>query len=112
MGTLVYGDAGRFEIDDRTLAHVKIAITTKLRRQESFLLNWSIPAEQGSGRISLWLSPAIPLQFVFAAPKPPELNRQWLEALERSSHGIRGMVLLREGEVGDYLQAAGGAAAP
>jgi hypothetical protein len=112
MGTLVYGDAGRFDIDDRTLAHIKIAITTKLRRQESFLLNWTIPADQGSGRVSIWLSPAIPLQFIFSAPRPPELNRQWLEALERSSHGIRGMVLLHENEVGEYLQAAGGAAAP
>lgn len=112
MGTLIYGDAGRFEIDDRTLAHIKIAVTTKLRRQESFLLNWTIPADQGSGRVSVWLSPAIPLQFIFAAPKPPELNRQWLEALERSSHGIRGMVLLRESEVDDYLQAAGAAVAP
>jgi hypothetical protein len=112
MGTLVYGDAGRYEIDDRTLAHAKIAITTKLRRQESFLLNWTIPPEQGSGRISLWLSPSIALQFVFSAPKPPELNRQWLEALERSSHGVRGMVLLREGEVKEYLDAAGAAVAP
>jgi hypothetical protein len=112
MGTLVYGEAGRFEIDDRTLAHIKIAITTKLRRQESFLLNWAIPPEQGSGRISIWMSPSVPLQFIFSAPKPPELSRQWLEALERSSHGIRGMVLLRENEVEDYLQAAGGPVAP
>ena len=112
MGTLIHGDVGRFEIDDRTLAHVKIAITTKLRRQQSFLLNWTIPAEQGSGRVSVWLSPAVPLQFVFAAPKPPELNRHWLEALERSSHGVRGMVLLHENEVEDYLQATGAAVAP
>jgi hypothetical protein len=62
--------------------------------------------------VSIWLSPAIPLQFVFSAPKPPELSRPWLEALERSSHGIRGMVLIHENEVADYLQAAGGAAAP
>lgn len=112
MGTLVYGDSGRFDIDDRTLAHLKIAITTKLRRQESFLLNWTIPAEQGSGRVSIWLSPGVPLQFVFSVPRPPELNRQWLEALERSSHGIRGMVLIHENEVGEYLQAAGNAVAP
>jgi len=112
MGLLVYAGSESYEIEDRVLAHAKIAITSKLRRNECFLLNWSVPASSGSGRVSIWLSPAIPLQFRFSGSKPPELNRVWLEALERSSTGVRGMLLMGEDEAGQYLQAAGGATAP
>jgi hypothetical protein len=107
VGHLVYGADAEYEIEDRALAHLKIAIVAKLRLQESFLLNWTIPAEQGSGRVSLWISPAIPLQFRFSGSKPPELNRVWIDAMSRSSHGVRGMVLMGEQEAGEYLKAAG-----
>jgi len=96
MGYLVYGQRSKYRFDDRTLAHLKIAIASKLRLQEGFLLSWSIPGEDGNGRMSLWLSPMIPLQFVFNEPTPPKLNRTWLEAFARSSHGMRGMVVLTE----------------
>jgi hypothetical protein len=98
MGHLVYGSSAEYEIDDRTLAHLKIAILSKLRVQESFLLSWSIDASRGSGRVSLWLSPFIPLQFRFSSSAPPALNRTWLEALARSAHGSRGMVIMTEDE--------------
>lgn len=111
MGTLYYAGSP-YEIEDRLLAHLKIAITTKLRLGEGFLLSWPIPADRGSGRVSLWLSPAIPLDFVFRGSKPPALSREWLEALERSSHGIRGMIAIPEHEVTEYLAAAGRPAAP
>ena len=107
MGYLVYGTGAEYEIDDRALAHLKIAIVAKLRLQESFLLNWTIPAEQGSGRVSLWISPGIPLQFRFSGSKPPELDRVWIDAMSRSSHGVRGMVLMAESEAAEYLKAAG-----
>lgn len=107
MGYLIYGSGTDYEFDDRVLAHLKIAIVAKLRLQESFLINWSVPSDAGSGRISLWISPAVPLQFRFAGSKPPELNRVWLDALARSSHGIRGMVVMGEDEAIEYLKAAG-----
>ncbi len=107
MGSLIYGAAVEHEFDDRVLAHLKIAIVTKLRLQESFLLNWVIPTDQGSGRMSIWISPSIPLEFRFSGSRPPELNKVWLDALARSSHGIRGMIVLREDEAQDYLEAAG-----
>lgn len=107
MGYLIYGAGAEYEFEDRVLAHLKIAIVAKLRLQESFLLNWSIPAEAGSGRASLWLSPNVPLQFRFSGSKPPELNRAWLDAMARSSHGIRGMVVMGEHEAEEYLKAAG-----
>ena len=111
MGYLIYGSTTEYEIEDRTLAHLKIAVVAKLRLQESFLLNWTVPPENGSGRVSIWLSPAIPVQFRFSGSKPPELNKTWLDALARSAHGIRGMVVMSETEAPAYLEAAGGPAA-
>jgi len=105
MGYLIYGSGAEYEIEDRTLAHLKIAIVAKLRLQECFLVNWTVPSEDGSGRVSIWLSPAIPLQFRFAGSRPPELNRVWLEALALSSHGTRGMVVIPEDEAEAFLAA-------
>jgi len=107
----MYGEQS-LEIEDRLLAHLKIAITSKLRVGESFLLNVQIPAAKGSGRMSLWMSPSIPIHYRFGGSKPPELNRRWLEALSRSSQGIRGMVAMTEDEAATYLGQAGPATAP
>ncbi len=112
MGSLVYGANTEYAFEDRLLAHLKIAIIGKLRVNDSFLLNWSIPASEGSGRVSLWMSPGIPLQFHFKGSRAPELNRIWLEAMERSSHSLRGMIVMGEQEAEDYIKAAGRATAP
>ncbi|MCI0156033.1 hypothetical protein KNO15_04905 [Leifsonia shinshuensis] len=95
MGTLIYGSGREFEFDDRTLSHVKIALVTKLRRHESFLLNWEIPVEQGGGRMSIWISREIPLAFVFGS-RPPVLNERWMEALLHTSQRTGGMVIMPE----------------
>lgn len=112
MAKLIYGTSASYEFDERTLAHLKIAITAKLRVRESFLLNWVVPTDRGSGRMSLWISPDIPLTFVFSEARPPQLNRIWLDALSRSAHGIRGMTVMPETDAEGYLQAAGSPAAP
>ncbi|AMB59818.1 hypothetical protein [Microterricola viridarii] len=104
MGVLVYGAGTEYELEERTLAHVKVAAGSKLRRQESFYLSWSIPASAGSGRVSIWLSPAIPLQFHFKSPTAPQLNRVWLTALEMTAMGDRGMVVLPEAEAEQYIR--------
>ena len=98
VGYLIYNDATQYAFDDRTLAHLKVAIAAKLRLQESFLLSWIVPPENGSGRVSIWISPAIPLQFIYHETRAPELNRKWLEALARYSHGVRGMIVMTEQE--------------
>ncbi len=104
MGKLIYSTSREYEFDDRTLSHVKIALVTKLRRHESFLLNWEIPLEQGGGRMSLWISREIPLAFVFSGSRPPALNERWMEALLRTSQRTGGMVIMSEdaAERGDY----------
>lgn len=112
MAKLIYGTSSGHEFDERTLAHLKIAITAKLRVRESFLLNWTVPSDRGSGRMSLWISPDVPLTFLFSDSRPPQLNRAWLDAMSRSAHGIRGMTVMPEMEAEEYLKAAGTPAAP
>jgi hypothetical protein len=97
MGTLFYGDSGTpIVIDDRALAHLKVAITTKLRRGESFTLSWQHGSDQPRGRSTLWLHPSIPLRFVFEEPERPELSRQWIEELMRSANSTGGIQLVIE----------------
>lgn len=96
MGYLIYGGTQEYEFEDRTLAHLKLAITMKFRRRESFLMSWVNPAEKGGGRLSIWLSPSIPLVFRFAGSRSPELNRNWLEVLNELSHTPRGLLVISE----------------
>ena len=55
MGTLHYGASRTsLQMDDRALAHLQVVITTKLRRNEGFLIQWerrarAAAAEAGSG---------------------------------------------------------------
>ena len=98
MGFLMYGGSQEYEFEDRTLAHLKVAITIKLRRQESFLMSWTNPAERGGGRVSLWLSPTIPLTFRFSGSRPPQLNKVWLSVLNDFSNTARGLVVISEDE--------------
>ena len=96
MGRLRYGSGLEYVFDDRTLSHVKMALVTKLRRHESFLLNWELPAAQGGGRVSLWVSREIPMMFLFDGSRPPKLNERWMEALLHTSQRTGGMVIMTE----------------
>lgn len=97
VGTLYYGDSGTpIGIEDRALAHLKVAITTKLRRGESFTLSWKHADDQPRGRSTLWLHASIPLRFVFDEPEAPELSRQWIEDLMRSANSTGGILLVPE----------------
>jgi hypothetical protein len=75
MGRLKYdGTSDPIQVDDATLAHLKIVIGTKLRRQESFMLSW-VPRDGGiDHRMSAWIHPAIPLQFGFDAEDLPTID--------------------------------------
>ncbi|CAG7612133.1 hypothetical protein ACFPZL_07245 [Leucobacter soli] len=103
MGFLNYAGVQEYEFEDRTLAHLKAAITMKLRRQESFLMSWTNPPEKGSGRASIWLSPSIPIVFRFSGSRSPQLNETWLTALNELSNSQRGLIVLSEQEAEHYL---------
>jgi len=97
MGTLFYGETGTpIQVEDRTLAHLKVAIITKLRRGESFTLSWDHTAGQSAGRSTIWMHPTIPLRFVFDELERPGLNRNWIDQLMRSANSTGGIQLVGE----------------
>lgn len=75
MGTLEYNSSHpAIKIDDETLAHLKIIIATKLRRQESFMMTWLPLGAKSNGRMTAWVSPSIPLVLAFDDPKMPPID--------------------------------------
>lgn len=97
MGLLFYGgNTVPIEIEDRALAHLKIVIAMKLRRNESFTLSWQHPPTSPTGRTTIWLHPSIPLQFVFSEPEPPEISTEWITAMANSANTSGGIRLLPE----------------
>lgn len=97
MGYLFYGDTNEpITIEDRTLAHLKVVLATKLRRNESFTLSWEHPEGETPGRSTLWLHPSIPLRFVFDDPETPALSQQWLHELATSANSSGGIHLTEE----------------
>ena len=80
MGSFYYdGKETPITVDDRALAHLKAVMLTKLRRNESFAVSWA--NEDGHGRNTIWVNPAVPLRFSFDAPTSPELDPEWLVQL-------------------------------
>jgi hypothetical protein len=97
MATLHYGISDDpVHIEDRALAHLKIVIATKLRRNESFTLSWTHPEGDTRGRSTIWIHPSIPLRFTFDDPVQPELNMKWVEELMQSANSTGGIQLLDE----------------
>ena len=94
---MYYGGAAMpIHIEDRALAHLKVVITTKLRRSESFTVSWQHPSDHPEGRSTIWLNPSIPLRFVFDEPDPPKLSREWIEDLAHSANSTGGIMLTEE----------------
>jgi hypothetical protein len=95
MGILFYaGEA--IPMDDRTLAHLKVAVVTKLRRGESFTLSWTHPGDAMGGRTTIWMHETIPLRFEFLDPEAPPLHREWIEDILRSANTTGGIQLTPE----------------
>lgn len=93
---MYYGGADPIQIEDRALAHLKVVIATKLRRNESFTLSWRHPEGDAPGRSTIWLHPSIPLRFVFDEPEPPELLMEWITAMANSANTSGGITLVPE----------------
>ncbi len=84
------------QIEDRALAHLKVVIATKLRRNESFTLSWEHPAGSPPGRTTIWLHPSIPLRFIFDEPETPTLRADWIKAMAESANTTGGVTLVPE----------------
>jgi len=96
MGTIQYGSGDEIHIEDRALAHIKVVVATKLRRNESFTLSWKHPEGDPAGRSTIWLHPSIPLRFTFEEPEAPPLNLRWIEELMHSANTSGGIMLIDE----------------
>lgn len=104
MGTLFYGNSAGIHVDDRTLEHLRLAMAVRLRRDESFMV--SLPVEElGSGsRRNLWVSAAVPLQFVSSGSRVPTLNRLWIQAMGESEDSTGTLTVMPESEAAAYLE--------
>jgi len=95
MGRFIYDTAANaVDIDDRTLAHLRIVVMNKLRRSEPFMFDVEIG--DGSGRRSFWIHPSVPLQFHFFGSRQPRINRAWVEELMQAASGPAGLTILPE----------------
>lgn len=95
VGRFIYGAAAdSVDIDDRTLAHLRIVVMNKLRRGEPFMYDTKLG--DGIGRRSFWLHPAIPLQFHFSGGRAPRINRAWLDELMKAASGPNGLTVMPE----------------
>lgn len=75
MGRLEYNSSRpAIEVEDETLAYLKIIIGTKLRRQESFMMTWEPIGAAPDRRLTAWISPSIPLVLAFDDPKMPPID--------------------------------------
>ena len=97
MGKFVYGMPSiTVEFDDRVLAHLKVVIAAKLRRGESFMFTWDVEESDVATQASVWLHPAIPLQFEVEVVAESAMSRPWLEQLSRSSNSPSGLRVVLE----------------
>ena len=96
MGWLVYGNPEwRIDFDDRVLAHLQIAVMTKIRRNEAFQMSWHND-KASTGRTAIWLHPAIPIMFQFSGSREPTINRAWVSLLVQSASSSAGLRVLPE----------------
>ncbi|MCU1542955.1 MAG: ATP-dependent ligase [Microbacteriaceae bacterium] len=97
MGTLVYG-SNRTEvtIDDRVLAHLRLVILAKLRRSESFAFNVDHALEGQEAASTIWMQPAMELEFNFAPDFTPQINKVWADRLMHSANSVKGLEVIPE----------------
>ncbi|KJL44866.1 MULTISPECIES: hypothetical protein [Microbacterium] len=92
MAELAYGAEGTpIYIPEHLLAHVKVVVTTKLRRHESFMMSWR--HTDGSGRSSVWLEQSIPLRFTFESVDEPRIDPALLSRLAAGANSNAGLIL-------------------
>ncbi len=95
MGRFIYDTvANGVDIEDRTLAHLRIVVMNKLRRGESFMFD--VEVGDGSGRRSFWMHSSVPLQFHFYGSRQPRINRVWVEEMMLAAGGPNGLWIMPE----------------
>ena len=94
MGQLFVGEvAPGIEFDDRLLAHLKVVVFAKFRRNESFGLSWNHGTPGGGGRTSIWLHQSICVRFVFSGARQATLNRTWIDDMMLGANTAAGLLV-------------------
>ncbi|KDA04903.1 hypothetical protein DC31_02180 [Microbacterium sp. CH12i] len=94
MGKLEYNSSRpAIEVDDGTLAHLKIVIGTKLRRHESFMMTWLPEDKEPAGRLTVWMHPAIPLVIAFDDSRMPAIDPKRIETMMENLNARGELVL-------------------
>ncbi|MBW8761815.1 MAG: hypothetical protein JF592_04405 [Microbacterium sp.] len=94
MGTLEYNSARPvIDVDDVTLAHLKIVIGTKLRRHESFMMSWLPDEKEHPGRLTIWMHPSIPLALAFDDVAMPAVDMKRIERMMKQLNASGELVL-------------------
>jgi hypothetical protein len=95
MGRFIYDTIGNaIDIEDRTLAHLRIVMMNKLRRGESFMFD--VEVGDGTGRRSFWMHASVPMQFHFYGSRPPRINRAWVDEMMIAASGPHGLTIVPE----------------
>lgn len=91
MGYLTYGNTTTpFEIDDELMAHLRVVVVTKLRRNESFAL--TLNTAEGAVE-TLWVHASIPLRFTME--EDVDLQRPVLVSMMDAANSAGGLDLTR-----------------
>lgn len=93
MGVFQCGDI-TLAFEDRTLAHLQVVITGKLRRHELFLFT-HVKVDEGS-RVTVWVHPAQLVAFHYDQAALPALNRRWVRQMTEHLEGTGVLQLLDE----------------
>ncbi|MFD5224597.1 hypothetical protein ACFWHT_03145 [Microbacterium sp. NPDC058342] len=94
MGNLEYNSSRPpIQVDDVTLAHLKIVIGTKLRRHESFMMTWLPDQTTSPGRHTTWMHPSIPLVFTFDSATMPAIDPKRIEHMMENLNARGDLVL-------------------
>lgn len=100
MGAFIYEGTTTFRTDDRTLAHLRIVISNKLRRSEPFHFTWAEDVSVGGGRTTVWLHPDASLVYTFHGGQKSTINHAWLKTLTVAAESVRGLRVVREPDDG------------
>lgn len=90
MGQLIYSDETSFEFEDHDLAHLRHVLLTKLRRQESVVLNLPHPLY---GTVSLWVNPAIRIEFKFRSSTNVPLSSHTVNRWVAEASTLEGLTI-------------------
>lgn len=97
MGFLYYGSGDHsIEIEDRALAHLKVALLSLLRAGHSVAFSHARPTTVGGGWETIWVSPSSELRFRFRGGRSPDINEKWVQAIIATADGATGLRLIAE----------------